>query len=253
MNDSKPQEKLRIAMIMAAGYGTRMGQLTVDMPKPLLPLNDLRIIEVVLLKLANQGIERVVINLHCFADKMKFCLGDGRRYGLEIVFSEEPQILGSGGGIANAEPHFDSETILVLNADVLSDIDIRKLYLHHRESGALASMSVLPSENNIDYTLVKYTSQNELAGFLDFGEALPENLLTGIYMGYQILSPQARRYLRPEFQSVINRFYKKAIEQQKKINIYPFLGSWIDVGTESFYHSIREQIKHGELDLKKFM
>jgi len=253
MTDSKTQEKLRIAMIMAAGFGTRMGQLTVDLPKPLLPLNDWRIIEVVLLKLANQGIQRVIINLHCFADKMKSCLGDGRRYGLELIYSEEPQILGSGGGIANAEPHFDGETILILNADVLSDIDIRKLYSHHRESGSLASMSVLPSQNNIDYTLVKYTAQNGLAGFMDIGEPLPENFLTGIFMGYQVLSPQARRYLRPEFQSVINRFYKKAIEQQKRINIYPFLGTWIDVGTASFYHTFREQIRLGEVDLKKFM
>ncbi len=184
---------------------------------------------------------------------MESCLGDGRRYGLEIIYSEEPQILGSGGGIANAEPHFDGETILILNADVLSDIDIRKLYSHHRECGSLASMSVLPSQNNIDYTLVKYTAQNGLAGFMDLGEPLPENFLTCIFMGYQVLSPQARHYLRPEFQSVINRFYKKAIEQQKRINIYPFLGTWIDVGTASFYHIFREQIRLGEVDLKTFM
>ncbi len=253
MHVPKKQEKLRIAMIMAAGYGTRMGSLTRDLPKPLLPLNDLRIIEVALFKLARQGFERVVINLHCFADKMQQILGDGRRYGIEIIFSHEPELLGSGGGIAKAEGHFAGETILVLNADVLSDLSIPAMFDHHRESGVLSTMCVLPSQNNKDYTLVKYTAQNRLAGFMDFGEALPANYHTGIFMGYHILSPAARAYLRPEFQSVINRFYKKALAEGEPIGIYPFSGTWIDVGTAAFYRQFVREIRHGKIDLQKFM
>ncbi len=253
MITSNKQTKLRIAMIMAAGFGTRMGNLTKDIPKPLLCLGDYRIIELVLIKLANQGIERVVINLHHFADKFQSTLGDGSRYGLEIIFSHEPEILGSGGGIANAERHFDGESILVVNADVLCDINLGEFYKYHCETGALATMNVLPSRNTADYTLVKYHPDFRLETFLDKNVTLAESDLTGIFTGHQVLSPEARGYLKPEFQSVINRFYKTAIAEGKNVMIHPFTGTWIDVGTAEFYHEFNRQIRSGEVDLRKFM
>ena len=240
-------------MIMAAGFGTRMGELTQDIPKPLLPLGNYRIIELVLIKLANQGIRRAVINLHHFADLIKEQIGDGQRYGLEVIYSDEQEIMGSGGGIAYAENHFEGETILVANADVLCDIDIRQLYAFHCQTRASATMNVLPSLNTSDYTLVKYRSNYRLETFLNKDAMLSHGDLTGIFTGHQILSPEARGYLKPEYQSVINRFYKKALAQDKRIMIHPFSGTWIDVGTAEFYRTFQQQIHDGIVDLRRFL
>jgi NDP-sugar pyrophosphorylase family protein len=247
------QPSIRIAMIMAAGYGTRMGELTRDIPKPLLPLGDFRIIELVLKKFANQGIERAVINLHHFADVMKEHIGNGQRYGLEVIYSEEQAILGSGGGIANAEIHFEGETILVANADVLCDLDIRDFYRYHCDNRALATMNLLPSRNTHDYTLVKYQADCRLLSFLDKDATLAREDLTGIFTGHQILSPEARAYLKPQYQSVINRFYKQALAENKRLMIHPFDGEWIDVGTAEFYYDFLKQIHNGEVDIQRFL
>ncbi len=253
MNSNQTQSSLHIAMIMAAGFGTRMGELTRACPKPLLYLGKYRIIELVLMKLANQGIRRVVINLHHFADQFITALGDGSRYNLEIIYSYEPQILGSGGGIANAEPYFEGQTILVVNADVLCDLDIRKLYCYHCQNDAVATMNVLPSKNTKDYTLVEYSPDYRLKGFLEKNVDLPEGMLTGIYTGHQILTPEARSYLKPEFQSVINRFYKVALSKGENIMIHPFKGIWIDVGTAEFYRMFNHQVNVGQVNLQQFL
>lgn len=253
MRKSNTQSEVRIAMILAAGYGTRMGDLTGDIPKPLLPLNGKRIIEVVLHKLARQGFTRAVVNLHYLPQKMREALGAGSRFGLEIKYSEEPELLGSGGGIANAEPYFDGETILAVNADVLCAIDIRELLAFHQRFDPLATMAVLPSRNNRDYSLALFDAENNLAGFLKKNDAIPSPYQSAIFTGYQILTPQARAYLKPVNQSVIEELYKRALKEGKTVKVYPFSGRWIDVGTKEFYHSLVEKVRSGEEDPEAFM
>lgn len=253
MNTRKNPLPLKTAMILAAGYGTRMKNLTRHTPKPLLSLGKMRIIEVAIYKLAAQGIERIVINLHYKAEQFRQILGDGRRYGVEVIYSEETEILGSGGGIANAEIYFQDETIVAVNADVLCNLDIRKLYNYHCEQKALVTMNVLPSINNDDYGLVRYNDQNRLLGFNLTGQDLPDANNTGIFTGHQILSPKARAYLKAENQSIITHLYKAAIGKEENVQVHPFEGQWIDVGTEEFYHRFVAAIKSGEINLDSFI
>lgn len=246
------QQKLRIAMIMAAGFGTRMGKLTENLPKPLLPIGEQRIIEIIIEKLARQGFERVIINLHFMADKVRDVLGDGKRFGLELIYSEETEILGSGGGIANAEPYFDGETILVVNADTLNSLNISEFYNYHLQTEAHATMHVLPSQNNDDYTLVLFGVQNRLNRILGRHKAIPEELHSGIFTGYQLLTPEARAYLKPVKQSIITNLYLQGVEDGKVINVFPHQTRWLDIGTALFYQHLLAQIKAGELDLGEF-
>ena len=253
MEKSNPQSEVRIAMILAAGYGTRMGELARQIPKPLLPLNGHRIIEALLHKLSRQGFTRAVVNLHYLPQKMRDALKGGSRFGLELMYSEEPELLGSGGGIARAEPYFEGETILAVNADVLCTLDTREFLAFHQQFNDLATMAVLPSHNNRDYSLVLFDEENNLAGFLKKNEAIPPRCQSGIFTGYQILTPQARAYLKPVKQSVISEFYVKALGEGKTIKVYPFNGRWIDVGTKEFYASLVKKIHSGQEDLEAFM
>jgi len=253
MATSHNPPSLRTAMILAAGYGTRMADLTRELPKPLLPLNGMPIIEVVIRKLARQGIERAVVNLHYLPEKMREFLGDGSRFGLEVLFSEEPELLGSGGGIANAEKYFNGETILAANADVLCDLDIGEFYDFHCRSGALATMAVQPSSNHRDYSLALFDAANSLKNFLGKNEEIPRDVHAGIFTGYQILTPGARAYLKPENQSIITELYRKALGRGERIAVFPFTGRWIDVGEREFYLALLQKIRAGEVDLADFI
>lgn len=243
----------RIAMLMAAGFGTRMGNLTDELPKPLLPLNHLRIIDVLLYKLANQGIERVVVNVHYLAEMMKAHLRNGGRFGIELIISEEPLLLGSGGGIANAESYFDGETILVINADVLCDMDVRELFAYHLRWEALATMVAIPSRNNRDYGLLLFDEKKNLREFMVKKQEIPRRWQSGIFIGYQVLSPEARAYLKSEKQSIISRFYMEALKAGEPLKVMLFHGQWIDIGTEKYYYSFVDKVKSHEIDLKDFM
>jgi len=242
--------ELKTAMIMAAGYGTRMGELTAEIPKPLLPLNENRIIEVLLLKLAASGITKAVINLHYKPEVVRQLLC--RDYGLEIVFSEEAELLGSGGGIANAEKHFTGEDILVVNADTLCEIDIRDFYRWHLRSAKQATMAVLPSQNNIDYGLVSYDDSHQLRRFNLRGQDIPDDFNNAIFIGYQVLTPSARKLLKPENQSVITALYKQLMTDME-VGVYCFRGSWIDIGTKDFYDEFVKKIQCGSISLDNFL
>jgi len=248
----KTGNHLRTAMVLAAGFGTRMEDLTADIPKSLLPLNGHRIIDAGLFKLAAQGIERVIINLHYHGDQVERHIGNGERYGLEVFYSREEILLDTGGGIANAESLFAGETILAANADVLSDISVSSLFDFHITEKAVATMSVKPSRNNKDYSLVLYDEQNRLHGFLGKGQPIPKNYFSGIFTGYQVLTAKARAYLKTLVQSVIDGFYLPALKDGEKISVFPFTGKWIDLGTKEQYLAFRKDVEMKKVNLEFF-
>ncbi len=253
MDEPDVNPKINIAMILAAGYGTRMEKLTEDLPKPMLPLNSYRLIEVALHKLAYYGFQRVVINLHYFPEKISSYLGNGQAYGLEIRYSREEKLLGSEGGIANAKQYFNDEIICVLNADVLTNLNIGQFFEFHLRESSLATMAVLPSTNNHDYSLVLFDKRNNLCGFLKKNQPIPPNFQAGIFTGYQILTPQAWHSLKLDHKSIITHFYQEALQRGGKLKIYPFVDHWIDVGTKAHYEAIVRQVQSGKINLQKYM
>ncbi len=128
------------AMILAAGLGTRLRPLTNTIPKPLLPIAGTPLIVWNLLLLKQHGFRDVVINLHHLGPMIEQALGNGSRYGLRIIYSREPAILGTGGGIKRAEPHFSGESVLVLNGDTLVELDLGALCAFHQQRDAVATL-----------------------------------------------------------------------------------------------------------------
>jgi MurNAc alpha-1-phosphate uridylyltransferase len=123
-------ERPGVAMILAAGRGERLRPLTDSTPKPLLAVHGKPLIEHHLERLAQAGIGRIVINLAWLGQQIRERLGDGRRFGVTIIYSEEtPRALETGGGIFRALPHLTPEPFLVVNGDVFTDIDFAALVL----------------------------------------------------------------------------------------------------------------------------
>lgn len=115
------------AMILAAGRGERMQHLTLENPKPLLKLYGNYLIEYSIRALAQAGIKEVVINVCYKADMIQETLGNGARYGVDIVYSVEQEALETGGGIFQALPLLGKDPFIVISCDVVTDYDLRKL------------------------------------------------------------------------------------------------------------------------------
>ena len=115
------------AILLAAGLGKRMRHLTDSAPKPLLKVGEHTLIEHQLMRLARAGVSRVAINLFHLGEMIRETLGDGSRFGLEIVYSPERELLDTGGGIIQAMPALEGEAFIVANADVWTDFDYSRL------------------------------------------------------------------------------------------------------------------------------
>ncbi|MFN3234483.1 MAG: N-acetylmuramate alpha-1-phosphate uridylyltransferase MurU [Gammaproteobacteria bacterium] len=117
------------AMILAAGRGERMGNLTLDTPKPLLKVNGHALIEYQLDRLAKAGVQDCLINVFYLGEKIQLALGDGERYGLRIHYSVETEKLETAGGIIHALNFFEDQPFILLSADVWTDFPVDTLSL----------------------------------------------------------------------------------------------------------------------------
>ncbi len=131
------------AMIMAAGFGTRLGDLSSRRPKPMLPVCGAPLVRWAALWLRAQGIREIVVNLHHHGDQIEAELGDGGSLGLAIAYSREAEILGTGGGLRQARDLLDDGTggpIVAINGKVLLDLELAPVLAEHAERGAEATM-----------------------------------------------------------------------------------------------------------------
>lgn len=133
------------AMILAAGRGTRMGSLTANRPKPLLPVQGTPLIEWHLQKLAAAGVKDVVINLAYRGEQIARALGDGSRWQLSIRYSTEPEPLETGGAIRHAQQLLGEAPFLLVNADVFSHIDYARILAHSLAEDALGHLLLVPN------------------------------------------------------------------------------------------------------------
>lgn len=131
------------AMVLCAGLGTRLGDLTSRLPKPMLSLGGQPMLAYLLGHLRAQGIRQIAINLHFLPDLIRAHFADGTRWGLELAYSEETTLLGTAGGVKRMASFFRGETaFLVQYGDVLTDQDFRAMAESHRVRRALATLLV---------------------------------------------------------------------------------------------------------------
>lgn len=130
------------ALILAAGQGTRLGSLTREVPKPMLPVNGRPVLEYIVRWLAWHGIDEIAVNLFHAPDAIVDHFGDGSRFGVRIVYSREPQLLGTAGALRPLA-HFLTRPFLLVYGDVLTDFDLRALVDYHFARGASLTLSLV--------------------------------------------------------------------------------------------------------------
>ncbi|RLD46529.1 MAG: nucleotidyltransferase family protein [Bacteroidetes bacterium] len=151
------------AMIFAAGLGTRLYPITKDKPKALAPFLNMSLLAYNLRYLANSGINQFIINTHHFADKIEEYLKQNNNFGYNITLSYEEILLDTAGGLAKAAHLFDgNEDILLYNVDVISNIDIRRMYQFHKENKSMATLAI---RNRDTSRYLLFNHENRLVGW----------------------------------------------------------------------------------------
>ena len=153
------------AVLLAGGRGTRLAPLTVTVPKPLLPLGERPIIDVLLAQLAAARVTRVFVCLGYLAPLMQAFLGDGSRWGLAIEPRIEAEPLGTAGGLRTLEGL--SDDFFVVNGDTLTDLDFPAMAAAHREAGAVATLFTPWVDEQIDYGVVSIDEGGALTEYLE--------------------------------------------------------------------------------------
>ena len=154
------------AMVLCAGFGTRLGDLTRELPKPLLPLHDQPLLAHLLGHLKSQGFREVAINLHFLPHLIGQHFGDGSRWEMKFSYSHEPALLGTAGGVKKMAAFFrDQPAFLVQYGDVLTDQDFAPLIKFHAERNALATLLV--HQRAKSNSVVSLDPSGRVIGFLE--------------------------------------------------------------------------------------
>ncbi len=236
-------------MILAAGFGTRLRPLTNVMPKPLLPVGGTPLIVWNLLLLKRHGIHEAVINLHHLGPMIQQALGDGERFGMRLIYSHEPVILGTGGGIKQAEGHFNGEPFLVLNGDTLFELDLGAVIAGHRERQAAATLVLREDPEAVKWGLIEVDGQGEVVRITGRGKTGAEPTQPRMFAGIHILHPRLLRTVPVGKESSIIDAYVRAIQEGERIVGYDFDGYWTDVGTPERYAQAEHDAASGLISL----
>lgn len=225
---------VRTAMILAAGFGTRLRPQTETVPKALVPVGGRPMIEYAIAALVRAGVERIVVNLHHLGERIPAALGDGSRFGVAIAYSREDTILETGGGIARARPLLGEGDFFVANCDSLCDADLAALARLHTESGAIATLLLREDPEAIRYGLVEIDGSGRIGRFL--GRAAPgvdpRTLRPRMFCGIHVLSPGIfERMPHADAFSITRDVYAPAVEGGARLFGMTHAGAWRDLGS----------------------
>jgi NDP-sugar pyrophosphorylase family protein len=224
------------AMILAAGYGTRLKPLTDTKPKALIEIKGIPLIEIIIKRLIKFGYTDIIINLHHLAEQVVQFFEQKRNFGINIEFSDESsELLDTGGGILKAKWFFnDNQPFLVYNVDVVSDINLDHLLEYHLKSKALATLAVRDRQT---YRKLLFDSENQLCQWINtltMEEKISREPGVGAglfaYSGIQILNPQIFKHITESGAfSIIDLYLRLAKEHIIKGFVHNS-GYWFDLG-----------------------
>ncbi len=217
------------AMILAAGLGTRLRPITEELPKPLVPVVGVPNIVRLIAHLKRSGITEIVINAHHLPEILEETLGDGSHLDVEIVYSREAEILGTGGGIKRALPLLGGETFIVINGDALFTPDIGHAVRIHKKQEALATLLVREDPESDKYGAVGLDNNSQIRKLVWSGN---EHEVKKNYMftGGHILEPEIGDYL-PDEGCIVRKTYIPMLEEGTPLWGLPTDGYFCDLGT----------------------
>ena len=216
------------AVILAGGRGSRLAPYTMVLPKPLLPVGDRAILDVVVRQLHRTGFDELTIAVGHLAHLIAAVFGDGSGHGVRIEYHEEHTPRGTAGPLATIDGL--DETFLMLNGDVLTTLDFRDLVAAHRAAGNALTIATHRREVFIDYGVMHTDASHRLVAY----EEKPTLAYT-VSMGVYALEPGVRDYVPADRPFDLPDLVHALLAAGEPVGAYPYDGYWLDIGRHDDY------------------
>ncbi|MFA0823874.1 MAG: sugar phosphate nucleotidyltransferase [Methanomethylovorans sp.] len=222
------------AVILAGGKGKRLAPYTTILPKPLMPIDDMPILEIVLLQLKKHGFTNIVLAVGHLAGLIQAYCGDGSRWGLNITYSMENEPLGTAGPLSLIDGL--EENFLVMNGDLLTNIDYSDLMKLHLEKNALATVSMYNKDVPISLGVLNLDDSGNIIDYIE-----KPTLTYKVSMGIYILNRKILDHIEKGKYLDFPVLIKQLIEENEKVVGYDFTGYWMDIGRHEDYSKVLEE------------
>lgn len=236
------------AIILAAGFGTRLFPLTIDRTKPAIPFLGKPLVGYVAENLARFGIKDIVVNLHHQPLSVQNALGDGSDFGVHIDYAiEQPEILGTAGALDNAREFLQNDTFLIVNGKIITDIDIGAAIEAHKRSGAVATMVLKANHKREKFTVVE-TDNGFISRFGPHATPVTEAELRDLehaittplmFTGIHVVEPAIFELIpQGKYSDTVTDIYMPFIKSGGKVAAHVAEGEWFELSTIPRYLDI---------------
>ena len=231
------------AMVLAAGLGLRMRPLTLLRAKPALPVLNRPLLHWTMERLARAGVTHVLVNLHHLPRTVEEVLGTGKRWGLVLRYSDEPVLLGTGGGPRAARGLFGTEPLLIVNGDVLFDFDLRRLLEAHRASGAVATLALRRNPVPYAYSPVVTDRSGRILSIAGRPKRAPGPV--AMFASAHVLDPALLERLPEGASDSVRDLYIPLLAEGAHLHGVRTEGAWYDFGRPALYRDAQLRLLPG--------
>lgn len=238
------------ALILAAGYGTRLEPLTLAVPKPMVPIVNLPTMQHNLELLKKYGFTDITANIHYHPEQIENYFGDGSGFGVNLTYSFEEELLGTAGGVKRmAEISHVDDAFVVLSSDALTDINLQQLVDFHNLKKALATVALKKVSKVSDFGVVIHNDNGLITGFQEKPKpevALSEYVNTGIY----VFEPEILKLIPDGFYDFGRQLFPHLVKDKAAFFGCQMDGYWSDVGCLLKYQEANSDALAGRVKIK---
>ncbi len=221
------------AVILAGGQGTRLRPYTNIIPKPLMPVGEFPILEIVIRQLQMAGFREIIIAVGYLSHLIESYFGDGSRWDVCIRYSKEEKPLGTAGPISLIEDLQDG--FLLMNGDILTNLNYKEMMRYHKNENSMVTIATFVKTIKTELGSLECDEQGNILDYVE-KPTLEYRVSTGIY----VFNPKVKKYLPRNTHMDLPDLVKKLIEEKEKVAAFPLEGLWYDLGRKEDYDEINE-------------
>ncbi|HWR70172.1 MAG TPA: sugar phosphate nucleotidyltransferase [Dehalococcoidia bacterium] len=226
------------AVILAGGKGTRLRPYTTVLPKPLMPIGERPILEILIRQMSAKGFKDIIVTTGYLAELIMTFLGDGSKFGVKIKYSKEAKPLGTAGGLGFIKDDLSGDFLMV-NGDLLTTLNFADLVDYHRKNQAVATIALKKRQIHIDFGVIELEgSTNNIKGYAE-----KPTMESFVSMGVYVLNTDVLKYIKTDEYLDFPNLIQILMAAGQTVKGYVFDGYWLDIGRPDDYEKANTDIQ----------